>query len=82
MKSRPGARVLAFTEWEATMRSGVGLLDVEAVTVTAIVCVAVKLPESVAVTVIVALPAATGVRVTTEPDTPTVATEDALEVAV
>ena len=52
-----------------------------AVTVTEIVCVAVKLP-SLAVTVMVALPAATGVIVTWAVDTLTVATLMLLELAV
>ena len=43
-----------------------------AFTVTEMLCVAVKLP-SLAVTVIVALPAATGVMLTVEPDTLAVA---------
>ena len=43
-----------------------------AFTVTEMLCVAVALLGSVAVTVIVALPAATGVMLTVEPDTPAV----------
>ena len=52
-----------------------------AVTVTAMVCVALKLP-SLAVTVIVALPAAAPVMLTVDPDTRTVALLIADELAV
>ena len=50
-------------------------------TVTAMVCVALKLP-SLAVTVIVVLPAATGVILTLEPDTLAVAFAPSEEEAV
>ena len=59
-----------------------GALLVCALTVTAMLWVAVALLGSVAVTVIVALPAATGVMVTVEPDTPTVALALSEELAV
>ena len=55
---------------------------VAAFTVTEIDCVALKLPGSVAVTVIVAEPAATGVMLTLEPDTLTVAFVSSEELAV
>ena len=48
--------------------TAVGALFGFGFTVTAMVCVALKLP-SLAVTVIVALPAATGVILTVEPET-------------
>ena len=52
-----------------------------AVTVTAMVCVAVAAP-SLAVTVIVAVPAATPVRLTVEPETLAVALVPSEELAV
>ena len=51
-------------------------------TVTAMVCVALEPCPSSAVTVIVAVPPATGVIVTVAPDTPTVALLVAAELAV
>ena len=52
-----------------------------AVTVTMKVCVALRPPGSVAVTVTVALPGATPVTLTTPPETLTVATPVALDAA-
>ena len=53
--------------------TAVGALFGLGLTVTEMVCVALSLLGSVAVTVIVALPAATGVMVTVDPDTLAVA---------
>ena len=60
---------------------GARFVPVAAATVAAIVCVAVKLP-SLAVTVIVAFPAPTGVMVTCVFDTLAVTTAVLLELAV
>ena len=71
---------LRIADWTFNVRSHRLALWAVA-TVTEIVCVAVRLP-SLAVTVTVALPAATGVIVTVDPDTLTVAMLVLLELAV
>ena len=73
-------RVRVWLEIEPTA-NGARLARVDASTVTAIVCIAVNV-LSLAVTVTVALPALSGVIVTTAPDTLTVATLVLSEVAV
>ena len=73
LTSTVAAELPTVTVWEDMEPTAVGARLAWAFTVTEMLCVAVALLVSEAVTVIVALPAAAGVMLTVEPETLAVA---------